>query len=177
MSRDLTLLTIHYSFLDHEFPHSPTVIPANTAALQASWVLTLRSQLIVTLPPFVVPNFVHKLDDQGAEYFRRTREQAYGMKLEELYPTGEKRDQAVETMRGAFNKLNDMLNANGAHNASSKDWVMGSIGPTFADFALGGILTWVKMVAEPEVWSTIAVWNGGRWAQHLEKLQNWHDTP
>lgn len=177
MSGYLILLTIHYSFLDHEFPDTPTVIPPNTGALQASWVLTLASQLSPTLRPLILPYLVHNLDDQGAAYFRRTREKLFGMKLEELSPPGEKRDQVIEKIKGALGQLHDMLNANGAHDAHSKDWVMGSVGPTFADFALGGILTWVKIAGEPEVWPIIAAWNGGRWAQHMEKLQNWHDTP
>ncbi|KAG8778576.1 hypothetical protein FRC15_010669 [Serendipita sp. 397] len=63
-------------------------------------------------------------------------------------------------------------------------WVMGPIGPTFADFALGGILYWIQSVENPaedgegkrgtgELWSKIKTWNGGRWAKLMDSLAPW----
>jgi glutathione S-transferase len=153
------------------------VIPPNTAALQASWVLTLSTLLADSFRPLILPAEVSKLDDPGAAYLRQTREKIFGMKLEELTPPGEKQDAAIEKMKHCLSSLNGMFNANGSYEERSRDWVMGSVGPTFADFALGGILIWFKLMGDPEVWSIISAWNGGRWSRHLDQLEPWTDTP
>ena len=93
--------------------------------------------------------------------------------MEEIAPAGEKRDEMVQKMRVCLNRLAALLDANG----DAKEWVMGSIGPTFADLALGAILRWFKLVGDPEVWEVIATSNEGRWALHLDKVQPWTQTP
>ena len=125
----------------------------------------------------ILSRVVSELDDPGAAYFRQTREKSFGMKLEELAPPGEKQDAAIEKMKQGLSSLNNMLNANGDYEEHSRDWVMGSVGPTFADFALGGMLIWFKLMGDPEAWRIIAAWNGGRWSRHLDQLESWTDTP
>jgi glutathione S-transferase len=153
------------------------VIPPNTAALQASWVHTLHTLVVGPFRLLILPGEVSKLDDPGAVYLRQTREKTFGVKLEELAPPGEKRDAAIEQLKHGLSSLNGMLNANGDYEERSRDWVMGSVGPTFADFALAGFLMWFKLMGDPEAWRIITAWNGGRWSRHLDQLESWTDTP
>jgi len=163
-------------FLDNEFPDTPAVIPPNTGALQASWINTLNMMVLPTFRPLLVANIVGHLDERGAAYFRRTREKAWGMPLEQLAPPGVKRDEAMEKMKHSLNRLAGMLNVNAGEEGAG-DWVMGSQGPTLADFALGGTLFWLKLMGEQETWEILAAWNGGRWALHLDKLKAWTQAP
>ncbi|PVG03645.1 hypothetical protein CPB86DRAFT_694937 [Serendipita vermifera] len=158
-------------FLDHEFPNTPRVIPENTAALQSSFVRTTLVNLLVTpIRPLVLPTVVHRLDERGAHYFRETREKAFGMKLEELTPPGEKRETRLNASQKSFTAVSEILSMNGDSHTS---WVMGSVGPTFADFAIGGILRWIKDMGDEELWNTVSAWNGGRWKAHLDRLEPW----
>ncbi|KIM25037.1 hypothetical protein M408DRAFT_331497 [Serendipita vermifera MAFF 305830] len=163
-------------YLDYEFPETPAVIPPNTGALQSSWALTLRTLVVPNLRPLILPQLVHKLDERGATYFRQTREKTFGMKLEELAPPGPKRDEALKKLERSLNDLFDMLKTNRGHDEQHLEWVMGAVGPTFADFALGGILTWCKVGGDQQTWDVVSSWNGGRWARHLDKLQPWSDV-
>ncbi|CAG8771749.1 2816_t:CDS:2, partial [Acaulospora colombiana] len=150
---------IFFRYLDHEFPDTPRVIPANTAALQASFARnTLPSLLATPIRPTLLPTIHQRLDERGASYFRETREKAFGMKLEEVSPPGDKREAHLKAVQKSFNALSDMLDMNGPSNV---DWVMGSVGPTFADFAIGGILRWVRYMGDEELWSAVSAWNGG----------------
>lgn len=162
--------------MDYEYPDRPRVIPPNAAALQASWVHTLSTLVTPSFRPLIFASEVHQLDDRGAAYLRQTREEIFGVKLEELAPPGEKREAAIEKLKQSLTRLSTMLNANGSQEENARDWVMGSIGPTFADFALGGLLRWFKLMGDPEVWSIIAAWNGGRWSRHLNQLEPWAYT-
>jgi glutathione S-transferase len=132
--------------------------------------------LAASFRPLVVLSQVSKLDDRGTVYFRETREETFGMKLEEFAPSCEKRDAAIEKMKDDLSCLNRMLNANGGYEENARDWVMGSLGPTFADFALGGLLIWFRLMGDSEVWPIIATWNGGRWSRHLDRLEFWTET-
>ena len=163
-------------FLDHEFPNTPAVIPENTGALQASWVNTLSMIVAPAFRPLILSNAARQLDERGAAYFRRTREKAFGIPLEQIAPPGEKRDAAIEKMKSSLSRLAGMLDANGGEQGA-RDWVMGSKGPTLADFALGGTLHWLRLMGDQETWEIVAAWNGARWALHLDKLKAWTQAP
>ncbi|KAG8753646.1 hypothetical protein FRC14_005841 [Serendipita sp. 396] len=211
-------------FLDHEYPDTPRVIPPNTAALQASFVQTLRSTLISSLGPLLVSQIPSKLDPGGASYFVRTRKESWAVQnLEDVAPYGsEKRREYEKKLHASFRTLYALLSSNGGMRepdifspptspiissgsgfpfnsagvsvdvgggvklgrTGETHWVMGPIGPTFADFALGGMLYWIQSVEDPaedgegkrgtgELWSKIKTWNGGRWAKLMDSLAPW----
>ncbi|CAG8709427.1 6681_t:CDS:2, partial [Acaulospora colombiana] len=137
-------------FLDHEFPDTPRVIPDNTAALQASFArTTLRDLLVFPLAPLVMLTTHQRLDDRCARYFRETREKSFGVKLEELSPPGEKREARLKAAQKALTTLSEIINTNGSRRDT---WFMGDVGPTFADFAMGGTLHWIREMGDEELW-------------------------
>ncbi|PVF93639.1 hypothetical protein CPB86DRAFT_789899 [Serendipita vermifera] len=162
-------------FLDHEFPDTPRLIPENTAALQASFArTTLRDLLVFPLAPLVMVGTYEKLEERCARYFRETREKSFGVKLEELSSPGDKREARLKAAQKSLSSLSEILNTNGSGRVS---WVMGDVGPTFADFAMGGTLHWMREMADEELWSMLSAWNGGRWKAHLDRLEPWSQVP
>jgi hypothetical protein len=161
-------------FLDHEFPETPRVIPENTAPLHSSFIRTIRDLMANPIRPLLLSSIVNKLDERGAKYFRETREKAFGMKLEEISPPGPKRDALLKAAEKHFTSFAEILNANGSGRDS---WVMGEVGPTFADFAIGGILKWVRDMGDEELWKIVSVWNGGKWKAILDRLEPWSQAP
>jgi hypothetical protein len=68
---------------------------------------------------------------------------------------------------------NNPQGSSGSNNSDYRRWVMGSIGPTFADFVLGSYIRWIKTMGDDELWKMVSSWNGGRWVRHLDKLEPW----
>jgi hypothetical protein len=170
------IAALYARFLDKEFPETPRVVPDNTAALQSSFHRTVRDLMVWPIAPLIMATNIQKLDEKCVPYFRKTREKAFGMKLEEISPPGPKRDAVLQAALKQFSLLAEILNTNGP--ARTGCWVMGEeVGPTFADFAIGGILKWVNIMADEEVWNAVSAWNGGRWKAHLDRLEPWSKAP
>lgn len=197
-------------FLDREYPDTPRVLPPNTVALQAAFVQhVLATTFVAHLRPMILQRVLEKLDERGAEYFTRTRQKWYcpeGVSIKELCPPGsEKYKQQMEKLRAGLNTINGFLLSNGqleddamspllenypsspltSSPSGYRHWVMGTDGPTFADFCLGGILVWVRTVGgeglegpdgkggNNDLWKNISTWNGGRWARFAKALEEW----
>ena len=98
----------------------------------------------------------------------KTRSDWFGFDVNKLPD----RDTSLGELQQAFSKLHDILNTNRGELPADADpvWIMGSVGPTFADFALGAILSWIKNVADDDLWMALASWNGGRWAKFYDAL-------
>ncbi|CAG7855052.1 SubName: Full=Uncharacterized protein {ECO:0000313/EMBL:CCA75647.1} [Serendipita indica DSM 11827] len=132
---------------------------------QAAFVQhVLATTFVAHLRPMILQRVLEKLDERGAEYFTRTRQKWYcpeGVSIKELCPPGsEKYKQQMEKLRAGLNTINGFLLSNGqleddamspllenypsspltSSPSGYRHWVMGTDGPTFADFCLGGIL-------------------------------------
>jgi glutathione S-transferase len=161
-------------YLDHEYPDTPSVIPPNTAALQASFCALLPSLLSPNLRPLLMPSTIQRLDDRGSQYFVKMRLDWYGFDVNKLPD----RDTSLGKLQQAFSSLHEILNTNRGELPAdaSPVWVMGSVGPTFADFALGSFLSWIKLMGDDDLWTALASWNAGRWVKHYEALGPYQQT-
>lgn len=198
-------------FLDAEYPDTPRVLPPNTRALQIAFAQNVViSTLAPAIFPFILPRMPATLDPRGAEYYKSTREKWFNIQLDEYYPRSPEAFQAqLDKIHGALDVINRFLEYNrqegmtvkvdGATSAmeAQNEWVMGSFGPTFADFGIGALLLWVRIVCRDEneteatsggtgesvavrigagkneVWEKIATWHGGRWARLTQALEQW----
>ncbi|KAG8821480.1 hypothetical protein FRC19_007720 [Serendipita sp. 401] len=210
----LPLIEFDARYLDRAFPETPRVIPPHTAALHSAFIQALSTTLFVPLRPIMIPQIPLVLADPlGAAYFTRTREKTFfapavtsssggsgGVKLAEVSPRGsEKRKADMENAKKALQALDRIFKANqgeqeqGETNKEGKSmdgWIMGSVGPTFADFAIGAIFRWIQSVEDVvlvpdgpigeaekgELWSLIRSIDEGRWAKYAERFREWEQV-
>jgi len=147
-------------YLDATYPNGPTLFPAGTkplvAAFESGVVGALGGVLMLQL---AVSCYI--LNPSSKEYFRRTREAAFGKKIEEFSPASQ-RDADVAKGKEGFAKVDEWLVKSGGK------FVLGNT-VSYADGVLAGWLTWFK--ATDAIWKDVATWHNGRWATYLENVE------
>ncbi|KAA1478239.1 hypothetical protein DENSPDRAFT_845407 [Dentipellis sp. KUC8613] len=155
-------------YLDATYTGADAVrlVPDGTAAFQAMFVDALGEKVMFPLLKALIAEIVALLNAPSAEYFRRTREAAFGVRIEEIAPRGPVRDEVWKEVLGGLSLV-------GKWEAEG-DFVMGGT-PCFADLALVGLLQWVKVVegVESKEWKDLLGADGGRWARLYEALEKW----
>ncbi|KAJ3891488.1 hypothetical protein GG344DRAFT_47287 [Lentinula edodes] len=151
-------------YLDTAYPDTPKLFPSGTQALQEAFVQYVNSRCIPRLAQFLRPAV--------QEYFRRTREALYNVKIEEWAPQGENRAREWKRLRKALISLDGHYRE--AKEETGGDFLCG-VDPTFVDFALAGILQWSKHIlgAESEEWNNILSWQEGNWANFMSRLEGY----
>lgn len=144
-------------YLDEQYPDTPALFPPGTIALQAGFTAA-HAHAISPVRQFVIPRVNSRLNPRSEEYFRRTREQDWGNKMEDITPVGEARVAEWGKYRDGLGKVDS--------------WFKKSTGPfltgesiTFADVSVVSCLIWLKVIFgedSPE-WKDIASWHDGRW--------------
>ncbi|KAE9406940.1 hypothetical protein BT96DRAFT_192745 [Gymnopus androsaceus JB14] len=158
-------------YLDATYPSTPRLIPAGMQGIQSAFISYVMSRTVPHLGQFARPLVFQKLPPgRSQEYFKRTREASIGGKIEEWTPRGEDR---VREWKAAEKGL--ML-VEKSYQIAGKETGGGFIcgeHPTFADFALAGILQWCKesFGAESEEWKDILSWENRRWETLLNSLE------
>ncbi|KAG9051556.1 hypothetical protein FS837_004066 [Tulasnella sp. UAMH 9824] len=156
-------------YLDSKYPQKP-LLPEGTKALQAMFLKWTQTNLLVHLLQLVVPQVPAILDDPGAEYFTRTREQQFGKKLTDIC-VGEERATSLAALEKDLATLDGYISRNGGG-----DFLMG-ITPTYGDILLCSFFMWTKRVpttrdpGSESVFDIIKGWHGGRW----QRLQTWSE--
>lgn len=152
-------------YLDETYPTTPTLVPAGTAALQTlflSWAWDA-----IGLPTFALgaATLCKGLNPASQTYFREKRERQIGAPLEALASAPEEKLAALE---GNLEKLKGFIEANG----EGKTAFLGGDNVTFADIQVAAFLLTVRLVV-PETWAKISKFQGGKWAQLLERLSSY----
>ena len=119
---------------------------------------------------FVVPAISLSLNPRSEEYYRRTREKAFGKAIEDIAPKGEEADSEWTKVKDGLAKVDAWYAKNGGE------------GP----FLLGKTASWGDMVVasffvalrllwgeENEQWKDISSWNNGRWVGITEALKKY----
>ncbi|THU99187.1 hypothetical protein K435DRAFT_795080 [Dendrothele bispora CBS 962.96] len=88
-------------------------------------------------------------------------------KMEDLYPRGEQKVIEWRKVEAAFNKEDGLIMGRGSETPA----------PTFAEFALGAYMMWLKAIFEQQSedsWEAIVVkQNSGRWGKFLKMLEKY----
>jgi glutathione S-transferase len=152
-------------YLEKTYPAKP-IFPAGTAALQAAFGAAYLG-LIPRLFHLGYPAIHAQQTPRGQEYIRRTREEIYGAKLEELAPVG---SAARAGHWGAFKAGLDTVDAWLAH--SPGPYVLGNT-PSYADFHVATLIAWLEPLFghDSQEWKDVTTWNNGRWAKLVEALK------
>ncbi|CAE6394512.1 hypothetical protein BN14_04703 [Rhizoctonia solani AG-1 IB] len=157
-------------YLDKTYPapQYPAVFPPGTRAIQKITTDLFMNEVGYALLPSLVPLTARPgfLDERGREHFLKTREQYFKTIPADTSVGSKFWGDAHEKWQWFGTTLD--LNEEGP-------FVMGKQ-ISFADFAVGGILFFVRHVegGEMKKWKAIAEWQGGQWARlwtEIEKLE------
>jgi len=156
-------------YLEKTYPDTPKVFPNNTLALQATFVDALGGNLSAMFK-FAVPVICSSLNPRSEEYFRRTREKAFGKAIEEVAPKGEAADAEWAKLKDGLTKVDAWYAKNGGKGpfllGETASW--GDI--VFASFLMTARTLWGE---DSQQWKDISSWNNGRWAGIIDALQKY----
>ncbi|KAH7919228.1 hypothetical protein BV22DRAFT_1051189 [Leucogyrophana mollusca] len=148
-------------YLDRTYPEKP-LFPHGTSTLihvfdRAFLAAGRDSKLLVLV------RMAEILNPVSEEYFKRTREEGYGMKWEDFSPEGPKRDADWESLKAAHNAMNGWYEKGGK-------WIMGEAF-SYADIIVACEILWYKRVFHEDEWVNYSTWNEGRWPKLLAAVQ------
>lgn len=154
-------------YLDKTYPDTPRIVFDGIEEYDAC-INPLRLPDFEPVLLFVIPKVHEILNPASQEYFRRTRENRYGQKLEEFMPTGSEREETWERIKRGFDTIDGVIQKNGGPFARGEQ-------VSFVDFAFGGWVLWFKLIwgEESELWKDLMTWNDGRWGRYLERLEEY----
>jgi len=159
-------------YLDKTYPSTKPILPHNTLGLQTAFVSAFEGS-VMWLLMFWLPSLLPFLNPPSLEYFRRTREQLIGKKLEDIIP----REEAVEKWAKAKEDMGrtDAWYAKMDGGKGNKTPFLMGDALSFADLAVAGYLISQRIVwgEESEKWQDILTWHGGRWKRLLENLKKY----
>jgi len=155
-------------YLDKTYPDQPLLYPPGTRALHAAFENLFSSVVGVPLYPLLVFHTSLNLNKPSYDYFRKTREEAFGKKLEHIAPEGESEEM--------WKKFEDglALVAGWLKEAGDKPFIGGDQ-PSYADLQVGGRLIWAKLVwgENSSGWNRIKALDGGMWGRYLQQLDKY----
>jgi glutathione S-transferase len=98
-------------YLDAHFPETPLLFPnPDSVAFSRLVQYYLMASIAMPIFPFLLPRVVALLDDRGAEYFKRTREEDFGFEISEaIHDDKEKLEEAWDKARSGLKRVNGML--------------------------------------------------------------------
>ena len=148
-------------YLDATYPNGKTLFPSGTKPLLAAFESGIINALSGVFLLLLIATY-DILNPSSKVYFKRTREDRFGKKLEEFSPAG-KRDADVAKGKVGLDTVDGWL------AKSEGKFVLGDT-ISYADGILSGWLTWIK-ITDSEVWKDVATWHNGRWATYLENME------
>ncbi|KAJ7321016.1 hypothetical protein DFH08DRAFT_889794 [Mycena albidolilacea] len=154
------------AYLDATYPDKPMLMPAGTAGLHRAFEDAAHA-LISPIYPYGLPAAHKNLNPVSAEYFRRTREVAWGKTLEDLTPKGDEDAVEWKKLKDGFGKLDEWIRVNGPESP----YFMGDT-PCYADLWTAAYVMWIRLVL-PGKWEEVKSWHEGRWAKLLKGLEEY----
>lgn len=165
-------------YLELAYPSTEPIFPPGSKALISMFQAWTRTKVVGLIGPLVVSSVPEILDQEGAEYFRRTREVSFNKpSVYDICPKGEARREIWDKLKKEFDTLDSQM----ARNGEAGRWIMGER-ITYADMILSALFVWMKSVpsgairdgAEFEtVWEFMKEWNEGRWKDMLAAMEPW----
>ena len=155
-------------YLDDAYPDTPRVFPAGTVALQAAFHDFVWGTLGEPVFMNVIARTCASLPPRSEEYFRATREAAFGAKLEALATE----ERWVQT-EAAFGTLKGYLERNGEGKNMLIAGEPGKI--TYSDIQVAAILVWARIVhgVDSAEWKRLATMHEGKWGRYLEQFSKY----
>ncbi|TFY64401.1 hypothetical protein EVG20_g5956 [Dentipellis fragilis] len=155
-------------YLDKTYPDTIRLVPDGTAAFQAMFVETTTYKVMFLMYKTFLEKIVPLLNPRSSEYFRRTREAFFGVKIEEVAPPGPARDETWKEMLDGLSLVTKW-------EAEGKGIFMMGETVSFADIVMLALLHWVKIMegVESKEWKDVMGTDDGRWAKFYQALEKW----
>nr|4LMW_A Chain A, Glutathione transferase [Phanerodontia chrysosporium] len=150
-------------YLESTYPDTPRLFPEGTRAFQHAFYQLARPSVLMPIFNIVVARVWKLLRPRSQEYFRATREQMLGKKLEEI---GSEDD--WNALESGLARIKSSLEANGA----GKDLLLMGDRVTFADLQLASLFIWLRVSAgeESEDWKRFLSLHEGKWAKFMQQF-------
>lgn len=158
-------------YLDKTYPHTPSVIPAGTGALQAATEFALQQAFLGHLLPVIVLPNLKQLNPCSQGFYRRAREADLG-RLEDLAPTAASQDEAWKKVQDGLSKVAKWMER--FEDGQEGKFIMGD-SMSFVDCIIAARLLWMKKVLgdKSPQWMQVMTWDGGRWARYIGRFQKY----
>ncbi|KAH7916629.1 hypothetical protein BJ138DRAFT_292760 [Hygrophoropsis aurantiaca] len=151
-------------YLDETYPDTPALLPAGKSEV-AALIMGLRSALTAASASdllFIFVKATEALNPASQEYYKRAKEEKYGVAWAKFPPAAEEKDwEALEKGWNAVDKW---------YEKHDGKFLLGDE-PCFANFSVGALLKWCSLVFTADEWNRIQGWHGGRWASLLVWLE------
>ena len=158
-------------YLDETYPDTPRLFPPGTRALQAAFQSAQASTFgrREAMYKLVVLAACLNLNEPSYEYFRRTREEEMGKRLEDIAPEGMVREQAWQEFEEDWLTVGKWYKAGG-----DGPFIMGDA-PCHADMVIAARLMWARQVfgKQSASWARIIALDGGRWARFMQNFEQY----
>ncbi|KZP16594.1 hypothetical protein FIBSPDRAFT_794236, partial [Athelia psychrophila] len=154
-------------YLDKTYPATTPLFPRGSHALQAAFQTAHDNTVAHAVPIIMLPLSCALLNPVSEPYFRRTREEYVGMKMEEFSPLGPKRDLHWKTLRAGHEVMAGWLAEN-----EQGPFVMGDQ-ISYADATIAAYLIWMRTILGPESaeWKDVLTWQDGKWAIYMKEFE------
>jgi glutathione S-transferase len=127
------------NYLEEQFPTHPSLFTSAEGRALSYLYSTLGEYLSAQIVRFVLLDIYHHLADQDKEYFRISREQRFGMTLEDVV---KHREAQLPSFRESLFPLSAVL---------KKQAFFGGDSPLYADYALFGHFQWARCISDFEL--------------------------
>ncbi|KAK0457237.1 uncharacterized protein EV420DRAFT_1549514 [Desarmillaria tabescens] len=154
-------------YLDVTYPDTPRLFPPGTQALHAAFTVAFHAQLLKAITPLLVPAANAVLNPRSEVFFRKTREKAFGMTLEDMDPRGECREKQWALVERDLGEVDKWI-------AKGDAFVTGNV-PTFADITVCGWMLSFRIIFgedSPE-WRDLSTWHDGRWGRLVRSFEKY----
>ncbi|KAI5890799.1 uncharacterized protein SCHCODRAFT_02669915 [Schizophyllum commune H4-8] len=156
-------------YLDETYADRPMLFPHGTAGLQHAFVGQFISRVVFASIPIALKGCYAVMSERTQTYFRETREEIFGKKLEEIWAEAAVEKGWVDVKEGL-----DWLETIVKENGNDKLFLLGDT-PTEADLAIAAMFQWINKASTP-VWNQLKVLNGGRWARLVDALSRYESN-
>jgi len=151
-------------YLEKTYPDSPKLFPTGSDGLQAAFCMSWSDMIWESFPKLLLKMAHDLLNPASREYFRSTREKAFGKPIESLDDDAEGQ---WAKFRELYSKAATWYGKNGSGPFIHGDQL------TCGDIVVAVWFRWYRNMAggDSEHWKTMLTWNEGRWSKLLDALR------
>ncbi|KAF9258305.1 hypothetical protein L218DRAFT_964567 [Marasmius fiardii PR-910] len=156
-------------YLENTYPGSPerSLIPPGTWALQLAFIDAIFSpSVLAPVFQFIIPGTVPVLHGVSAEYYSEARRANFGGRaLSEVEPKGDNRVLEWKKVEKGLGTIDSWIR--------TEEKFIGGQRILFVDLAVASILRWIRELwgKDSREWKDVSSWNGGRWGNLVENLE------
>jgi len=153
-------------YLDDTYPDKPTLFPFGVRApIHFFQTYFVKTAIFPGMPIFLSES-CFKLNPPSEEFFRRTREADFKLKMEEFAPPGPKRNEVWAAVKAGFDTVAVKYTSNG--DGTLPYFYGDQI--SYADLVVVSYLLYIKTILGPDnpEWKEMEDWNEGRWMKLFE---------